>query len=118
MPVSESEFSRIGLFSSLPGETLRLLSRRMTREQVSPGTEVLREGEEGDRFFVVLSGVLAVTQEAQGERRMLKPGDYFGEVALVMNVPRTASIRAMTPSVVASCDRATFDEFVKPLFTD
>jgi ATP-binding cassette subfamily B protein len=62
--------------------------------------------------------MLAVTQEAQGERRVLKPGDYFGEVALTMNMPRTASVRAMTPSVVASCDRGTFDEFIRPLFSD
>ena len=116
--MSETEFSRIGLFSSLPGETLRLLSGRMSREPVPAGTEVVSEGADGDRFFVVLSGVLAVTQEAQGERRMLKAGDYFGEVALVMNMPRTASIRALTPAVIASCDRTTFDEFVKPLFSD
>ena len=49
---------------------------------------------------------------------MLRPGDYFGEVALAMDIPRTATVRAMTPSVVASCDRATFDELVRPLFAD
>ena len=45
-------------------------------------------------------------------------GDYFGEVALAMNMPRTASVRALTPATVASCDRASFDEFVRPLFAD
>jgi CRP-like cAMP-binding protein len=49
---------------------------------------------------------------------VLRPGDYFGEVALAMDIPRTASVRAITPAVVASCDRATFDEFVRPLFSD
>ena len=118
MPISETEFSRIGLFGSLPGETLRRLSERMRRHRIAAGAEVLDEGTEGERFYVVLSGMLTVTQEAQGERALLKPGDYFGEVALMMNVPRTASIRALTPSVVASCDRETFDEFVRPLFSD
>ncbi len=47
-----------------------------------------------------------------------QPGDYFGEVALAMNVPRTASVRALTPAVVASCDQATFDELLRPLFAD
>jgi CRP-like cAMP-binding protein len=117
-PIREHEFSRVGLLAELPGQTLRKLSDRMERESVAAGAEVMREGEDGDRFYVVLSGMLAVTQEAQGERRMLKPGDYFGEVALTMNMPRTASVRAMTPSVVASCDRATFDEFIRPLFSD
>jgi CRP-like cAMP-binding protein len=35
-----------------------------------------------------------------------------------MNVPRTASVRALMPAVVASCDRATFDEFVRPLYSE
>jgi CRP-like cAMP-binding protein len=53
-----------------------------------------------------------------GERNVLGPGDYFGEVALTMDMPRTASVRALTPAVVASCDRTTFDEFIRPLFCD
>jgi CRP-like cAMP-binding protein len=118
MPIREHEFSRVGLLAELPGQTLRKLSDRMVRESLPAGAEVVQEGDVGDRFYVVLSGMLAVTQEARGERRMLKPGDYFGEVALTMDMLRTASIRALTPSVVASCDRETFDEFVRPLFTD
>ena len=117
-PIREHEFSRVGLLAELPGQTLRKLSDRMERESVPAGTELMREGDDGDRFYVVLSGMLAVSQEAQGKRRVLKPGDYFGEVALTMNMPRTASVRAMTPSVVASCDRGTFDEFIRPLFSD
>jgi len=118
MPIREHEFSRVGLLAELPGQTLRKLSDRMVRESVPAGAEIVSEGDRGDRFYVVLSGMLSVTQEDRGERRMLKPGDYFGEVALAMDVRRTASIRALTPSVVASCDRATFDEFVRPLFSD
>ena len=117
-PIREHEFSRVGLLAELPGQTLRELSDRMRRETVAAGAEVMREGEDGDRFYVVLSGMLTVTQVAQGERRVLKPGDYFGEVALAMHMPRTASVRALTPSVVASCDRAAFDRFIRPLFSD
>ena len=118
MPIREHEFGRIGLLAELPGERLRKLSDRMRREQVAAGAAVVQEGDEGDRFYVVLSGMLSVSQAAMGERRMLKPGDYFGEVALALDIPRTASVRALTPSVVASCDRETFDEFVRPLFSD
>ena len=77
-----------------------------------------RKATDGERFYVVLSGMLSVSQESLGERRTLKPGDYFGEVALAMNCPRTASVRAVTPSVVASCDKDTFDELIRPLFSD
>jgi CRP-like cAMP-binding protein len=117
-PIREHEFSRIGLLAELPGQQLRKLSERMRREQVAPGAAVVQEGDEGERFYVVLSGMLAVSQEALGPRRLLRPGDYFGEVALAMDMPRTASVRALTPSVIASCDRETFDEIVRPLFSD
>jgi ATP-binding cassette subfamily B protein len=91
----------------------------MRREEVPMGEAPVVEGDEGDRFYVVLNGVFAVKQHRDvGARRMLRPGDYFGEVALAMDVPRTASVRALMPATVASCDRETFDEYVKPLFAD
>lgn len=117
-PVTSHEFSRIALLSELPGEKLAKLGERMRRDKVGAGDAVVREGDAADRFYVVLSGMLTVEQEARGPRRVLRSGDYFGEVALTMDVPRTASVRALTPSVVASCDRATFDEFIRPLFAD
>jgi len=116
VPASQAELSRIGLLAELPGEQLTKLAQRMRREDVPGGEAPIVEGEEGDRFYVILNGVFAVSNLGAMPRRMLRPGDYFGEVALTMDIPRTASIRALTPSVVASCDRETFDEFVRPLF--
>ncbi len=114
---SVHELARIGLFGSLPGETLAKLAERMERQDVAPGETVLRQGTPADRFFVVISGMMSIRQETRGERGTLSPGDYFGEVGLVMDVSRTATVSALTPSTVASCDRATFDEYVKPLLT-
>ena len=113
-----TELSRVGLLSSLPGEALTRLAGRMTREEVPSGRTIVSEGDGGDRFYVLLSGLAAVTQEGRGTRSILRPGETFGEVALAMGVPRTATVTAMTPSVVASCDRATFDELLRPLFAD
>jgi len=110
------ELSRIGLLASLSGEQLNRLAGRMAREEVPAGATLVRQGEEGDRFYVVLSGMLNVAQDPIGDRRILRPGDHFGEVALAMNIARTASVRAVTPAVVASCDRKTFDELLRPLF--
>lgn len=90
----------------------------MRRDEVGSGTALVREGENGDRFYVLLSGLAAVSQSALGGRSVLRAGEYFGEVALAMDVPRTASVIAMTPCVVASCDRETFDELLRPLFAD
>lgn len=106
------------MLAGLPGQTLAVLAKRMVREEVAPGTAVVREGEAGDRFYVVFAGMLSVTNRDMGERVILRPGDYFGEVALAMDVPRTATVTAITPAVVASCDRATFDELLRSLFAD
>jgi ATP-binding cassette, subfamily B, bacterial len=112
------ELSRIGLLATLPGETLARLAERMRREQVAAGAAVFEEGDDGDRFYVVLSGMLTVTQASRGPQSILRPGDYFGEVALAMHMPRTASVRALTPATVASCDLETFNAYVRPLFAD
>ena len=113
------ELSQVGLLAELPGEQLAKLARRMRREDVPSGAGVVIEGEPGERFYVVLSGIFAVSNMGGiGPRAVLRPGDYFGEVALAMDIPRVASVRALTPATVASCDRAAFDEFIRPLFAD
>ena len=112
------ELSRVGLLASLPGETLTKIAAGMRREDIKAGAPVVAEGEAGDRFYVVLSGMLGVSQRSLGAQSVLRPGDYFGEVALAMNMPRTASVHALTPATVASCDRTTFDEYIRPLFAD
>jgi ATP-binding cassette, subfamily B, bacterial len=118
IPASVTELARVGLFGTLPGETLRTLADRMRRDEVAAGSVIVREGEAGNRFYVLISGVAGVSQSELGGRRVLRAGEFFGEVALAMNVPRTATVTAMTPCVVASCDGATFDEIVRPLFAD
>jgi len=118
VPAGLTELQRIGLLAELPGETLVRLGQKMRREDVPAGGAVVEEGDDGDRFYVVLTGMFTVSQESMGPRSVLRPGDYFGEVALTMGIPRTASVRALTAATVASCDRATFDEFIRPLFAD
>ena len=117
-PASVTELARVGLFGSLPGKTLEKLADRMRREEVASGTVFCREGEPGERFYVLLSGVAGVSQASLGQRSILRAGEFFGEVSLTMDVPRTATVTAMTPCVVASCDRAAFDELLRPLFAD
>jgi CRP-like cAMP-binding protein len=118
VPATAHELSRVALLAGLPGETLAALARRMTREEFPAGAMIVREGEDDDRFYVVLSGIVAATTESLGPRRVLRPGEYFGEVAAALAVPRTATIHAMSPVTVASCDRETFEELIRPLFVD
>lgn len=118
VPATVTELSRVGLLAGLPGATIAKLAERMAREEKPPGTVVVREGEPGDRFHVLLSGLAAVTQAERGPRSLLRPGETFGEVALMMGTERTATVTTVTACVVASCDRATFDELLRPLFAD
>ena len=103
-----TELSRVERLAGLPGETLARLGERMERQDVEPGTRVAPEGAD-ERFYVVLSGLLT----APGA--MLRPGDSFGEVGPGSGAPPAASVQAMTPATVASCDRATYEELVAPL---
>ena len=114
-----TELARVGLFQELPGEVLTKLAQNMRRSEVAPGSPIVLEGEEGDHFYVILRGLVAVSnQGGLGPRRLLRPGEYFGEVALAMDIPRTASVTALVPTTLASCDKKTFDEYVRPLFAE
>ena len=116
--MEEGHAGRIEAVERLPPAVIEQLRTRMREERVAAGTTVVREGEPGDRFYLVLAGELDVTQDGRGRRRTLGPGVTFGEVALAMGVLRTATVRAVTAASLASCDRATFDEIVRPLFSD
>jgi len=118
VPASVTELQRIGLFGSLPGETIAKLAARMVREEFAGGKRIVGEGESTDRFYVLLSGMAGVTQESLGARGIMRPGETFGEVAPLLGVERTATVTAMTTCVVASCDKETFDELLRPLYAD
>ena len=118
VPASVTELQRVGLFGSLPGETIARLAERMEREEVPGGHGDRRPRATTDRFYVLLSGLAGVTQAGRGARAVIRPGETFGEVAPLMGMERTATVTAMTPCVVASCDRETFDELLRPLFVD
>lgn len=60
------------------------------------GKTLIRQGERGREFFVLLEGEVDVARDGESIQRM-KAGDFFGEIALVSNVPRTASVTATSP---------------------
>ena len=97
----------ISIFAPLPPPQLERLAKALSEVQVEPGSVVFEEGDRGDRFYVMAAGRAAV--EASGTRlRTVEPGDFFGEIALLRDVPRTATVRAVTPLQLFALDRATF----------
>ena len=97
----------VALFGPLEPKALELLARTMTRVEVPAAATVISEGDPGDRFFVVESGALTATFRGAVLSRM-GPGDPFGEIALLRDVPRTATVTADQPSVLYALDRDRF----------
>lgn len=108
-PGAELDLLRsIPIFAPLPAGTLEHLAASLTRTEIAAGEQVFRQGEAGDRFYVVGAG--RVTIDVDGATRsMLGPGEFFGEIALLRDVPRTATARAASDAELYSLDR---DEFI------
>jgi MFS family permease len=97
----------VPFFVSLPETALERLAAAAERVQVPAGEEVVKQGEAGDRFYVVAEGELGVSVDG-AEVATLDDGDYFGEIALLRDVPRTATVRARRDSVLVVVDRDDF----------
>ncbi|HEX6149096.1 MFS transporter [Nocardioides sp.] len=101
----------LDLFAPLDPATTEQLAGSLTEVRFAAGDVLVREGEESDRFFVVESGLVRVTQtDALGERvlRTEGAGEYFGEIGLLRDVPRTATITALEETVVLTLARDDF----------
>ena len=97
----------VSLLSMLPEPTLERLARALERVEAAPGDVVIREGDTGDRFYVIESGTVEVTKEGR-HVAALGPGDFVGEIALLRNVLRVATVTATSDTVLQALDRATF----------
>lgn len=114
------EASRIRLlerpiFTGLPPARIEAAARQLVPVPVDAGEAVVRQGETADRFYVIDSGELRVTQVRDGDVHVLRdlgPGDVFGEIGLLRGVPRTATVTASTPAVLYALDAGAFGELV------
>jgi MFS family permease len=114
MPIPERELEilrSVDLFTSLPAFELEGLAARLTEVKVAPGTAIVTEGETGHHLYVIEDGEVEVVRDGQPVA-MLGPGDYFGEIALLRHVPRTATVVSKSHSTLLSLEREAFLEEV------
>jgi MFS family permease len=103
------------LFAGLPPSALEGLARELAAVSVPAGAVVIAEGEVGDRFYLIEEGELEVT--ITGEYiRTLGPGDGFGEIALLHDVLRTATVTARTDCRLDGLGRRPFLDALRPAF--
>jgi hypothetical protein len=98
---------RIGMFAPLPRTDLEWLAVQLDRVETPTGTEIIRQGDVGDRFYVVEAGTFEIVRDGAviataGE------GEHFGEIALLHDVPRTATVRALDDGAVWALDQEEF----------
>jgi hypothetical protein len=101
----------VPLFAPLSVATIEHLAARMVPVMAEPGTWLMREGEQGDSFFLIDQGAIEVTKAGRPVRT-LGPGAGVGEIALLEDVPRTASVSATDKVAAFSLDREAFLEAV------
>ncbi len=107
------ELGRLPWLAGLGPAELDLLLAKLEPTRFPPGACLVRQGERGDRFYVIRAGQVAV--ETNGAQvSLLGPGDYCGEIALLLDVPRTATLRAVGPQAVEAWSLGR-DDFVDVL---
>jgi predicted MFS family arabinose efflux permease len=97
----------LDLFAPLPMATVETLAMRCRHEAAESGVEIIHQGDHGDTFFVIEEGDIEVLKHGL-VLRIEGTGEYFGEIALMHDTPRTATVRAKTAVQLVAIDRADF----------
>ena len=100
--------AQVPLFSDMPPRFLKRLADRMQEERFMEGASVVRQGESGETFYVILQGEARVIGKSGRTVARLLPGDFFGEISLMDGGPRTATVRSETPLIALTLSRKDF----------
>ena len=114
-----ADFAGVPIFAGLSEAALELLSKRIEEAQVPAGTLILREGEPGNRFFLIVSGSVKVCK-AYGTREetllaVLKPKDFFGEMCVLETLPRADTVVAAEATAYNSLPSVAFYHLYKEM---
>ena len=110
--VTASRLRAIPLFAELDEATLNVIARQLVTERYDADQVIFTEGAPGDKFYIIVRGKVSVTT-VKPDRQVVQldvwqDGDYFGEIALLEGVPRTATVRTLLPSLFLTLRREQF----------
>lgn len=100
---------RLPLFAPLPAPALERLARRLEPVDLAPGEVMMRQGEPGERFYLVAAGELEVRRDGQRVGTLAR-GEGCGEIALLRDVPRRATVSALGACQLYALEKAPFLE--------
>jgi MFS family permease len=108
VPITEMALLRATpLFGALPGAALETVAREARRIDVNAGDAIVRQGDRGMEYYAIVSGTVLVSVGGVDQRE-LRRGEGFGEIALLRDVPRSATVRAISDAVLLAVDRQPF----------
>jgi ATP-binding cassette subfamily B protein len=116
--VTPARLKAIPLLADVDEALLATVADRFATESFAAGKAIVEEGDPGEKFYILVRGALDVWRQDAGEGgqpgriAVVEEGDFFGEVALLANVPRTATVRARTTSIVLSLARDQFQSLL------
>jgi len=104
----QEALARVPLFSGLSSRHLKRLADSMKEVRYMEGAPVVKEGQEGDSFYVILQGEAKVVGPEGTAVNRLLPGDFFGEISLLDGGARTATVTTETPVTMLELKRTAF----------
>ncbi len=99
------------VFRDLPKEDVATMAAKLQTMRVAAGDVIVRQGAPADKFFIIIDGEVEVIHEVDGRARQLATltsGQFFGEMAILRDTPRMATVRAVTPTTLFAMERDAF----------
>lgn len=110
----ENFLKDVKVLSSLSSHERSKLADALSTEIYHKGDKIVKEGEQGENFYFIESGTCQISKENAGVVAKISKGDYFGEVALLNDLPRQATVEALDTVIVATLGKSGFSRLLGP----